>query len=123
MDGPVSESGNGTENITDLAIADEIIVYAAAAIDDAGSGQEVRWLECIRDRCMAGRSGRSWSGGALTATETDFGPGGAITFDTTGVTWNFDDAAPGGGESDFFSVAIHELAHLLGFGTSASFQI
>ncbi len=46
--------------------------------------------------------------------------GGAISFDSDGsTTWSYDHtAAPSGGTTDFFSVAIHELAHALGFGGS-----
>ncbi len=48
--------------------------------------------------------------------------GGAITFDTPN-TWHFDrNTAPGAGQSDFFSVAIHELAHALGFGSSSEWN-
>ena len=60
---------------------------------------------------------------AAPSTQTDFGPwGGAITFDTTGPNWNFALTNPGAGQADFLSVAEHELAHLLGFGTAYSFD-
>lgn len=64
--------------------------------------------------------------GALGAPagRTDFGPwGGSISFDSD-TSWHFgtDTAGLDPGESDFFSVAIHELAHVLGFGTSASWD-
>lgn len=59
----------------------------------------------------------------------DFGMwGGVITFDTktsTGASrnWHFGaDSLPGSGEVDFISVAMHELAHVFGFGTSASLE-
>ncbi len=44
--------------------------------------------------------------------------GGSITFDNDGSTaWSYDHtAAPAGGTADFFSIAIHELAHAVGFG-------
>ncbi len=43
--------------------------------------------------------------------------GGTITFDTSSRNWSFDHtAAPAPSTTDFYSVAIHELAHALGFG-------
>lgn len=53
---------------------------------------------------------------------TDFAPwGGAITFNTD-ADWNFSLAGPVPGKNDFLSVAVHELGHLLGFGTADSFE-
>lgn len=51
--------------------------------------------------------------------------GGSITFDNDGSTnWHYDHtAAPTAGKSDFYSVAIHELAHALGFGVSEEWQL
>jgi hypothetical protein len=62
--------------------------------------------------------------GALSATETDFGPwGGSISFNSTS-RWYFDPDArtdePLTGY-DLYSVAVHELAHVLGFGSAKSF--
>jgi hypothetical protein len=59
-------------------------------------------------------------------TATDFAPwGGSISFDT-GASWYFDTdpstVEPFPGSNDFFSVALHELAHLLGFATSDSWD-
>jgi len=52
---------------------------------------------------------------------TDVAPwGGAISFDTS-TNWNFTMAAPTIGQYDLYSVAVHELGHVLGFGTSDSF--
>jgi hypothetical protein len=43
--------------------------------------------------------------------------GGTITFDSVGTNWNFNHGtAPAAGAQDFYSVALHELAHALGFG-------
>jgi hypothetical protein len=60
--------------------------------------------------------------GAQIASPTDFGPwGGSIAFDNTPQTqWNFSLAGPASGKNDFFTVALHEMAHVLGFGTSRS---
>ncbi|MCA9186787.1 MAG: hypothetical protein R3E01_21215 [Pirellulaceae bacterium] len=55
---------------------------------------------------------------------TDFGPwGGSVTFNTT-TNWYFGTAESGltGSQSDFYSVAIHEVTHLLGFGTADSWD-
>ncbi|MEA3186315.1 MAG: hypothetical protein QOD99_145, partial [Chthoniobacter sp.] len=64
--------------------------------------------------------------GALAATKTDFGPwGGALTFSLSSP-WYFDpdpattELFPN--KDDFFSVAVHELAHVFGFGTAPSWQ-
>lgn len=48
--------------------------------------------------------------------------GGSITF-STNTNWNFSTASgPSTSQYDFYSVAVHELGHLLGFGTSDSFD-
>ena len=68
--------------------------------------------------------------GALDATPTDFGLwGGSIAFDTidddTGLArnWNSDpENGPGNTQDDLLSVAIHELAHALGFGIVESWM-
>lgn len=62
--------------------------------------------------------------GALDTNPTDFAPwGGSITFDTA-TDWHFGDASTSipPGETDFLSVAIHELGHLFGVGTADSWD-
>lgn len=57
--------------------------------------------------------------------------GGSLTFDNDnlassardGYTWNFDHTVdPLPDEADFYSFALHEIAHVLGFGTADSFR-
>lgn len=54
---------------------------------------------------------------------TDFGRwGGSITFGND-INWNFDvENGPAPEQSDFLSTAIHELGHVLGFGTASSWR-
>lgn len=53
---------------------------------------------------------------------TDFEPwAGGITFDSSAL-WNFDLHGPTLGQNDFLSVAVHEIGHVLGIGTSGAFD-
>jgi hypothetical protein len=61
-------------------------------------------------------------------SDVDFAPwGGFIEFDTTSSSgaarpWHYDlESPPPSDAFDFYTVAVHELAHLLGFGTSTAF--
>ena len=48
--------------------------------------------------------------------------GGAVAFDTPN-DWHFDHTTnPSGSDSDFYSIAIHELAHALGLGSSSEWN-
>jgi len=73
------------------------------------------WLNTVQARGQAG---------ALVPQPTDFGPwGGSIAFNADPAGgWYFGLAARGigPGRNDFYSVATHELAHVLGFGTADS---
>lgn len=80
------------------------------------AGGNQAWFNTIEARGQAG---------ALAVTPTDFATwGGAITFNL-GATWYFD-SDPTTMESfagvDFYSVAVHELGHLLGIGTADSWN-
>jgi hypothetical protein len=60
--------------------------------------------------------------GAADNPPSDFARwGGIISFDKT-VAWNFNLNGPVAGQNDFLTVATHELAHVLGFGTSDSWK-
>jgi hypothetical protein len=87
--------------------------YGASGLDE--------WFDEIDGRGQAG---------ALATPKTDFSPwGGSITFDsgtpTGGVpNWHFGATTTGllPSKSDFYSVAVHEMAHLLGFGSADSWD-
>lgn len=107
--------------------ANKIVVFAGAH-DLDGS---------IAEGGPGGYSGRGSAGfldnarsrgqqGALLALETDFGPwGGAVSFNSNS-NWYFDSDVktdePFPGQLDFYSVAMHELAHVLGFSSAESFD-
>lgn len=118
------DPGTGDEvSEVDLVVpADTLYVFAGArdlAPFEVGQGGfggyeangDQNWLERVKGRGQ---------GGALLPAETDFGPwGGAIAFDVD-TTWHFGGSTSGldSNEVDFFSVAVHELGHLLGINIS-----
>lgn len=115
-----------TASLTDLVVpADTLIVFVGGrnlggtttgrsgpgGWSASGSGA---WLERVRGRGQAG---------AVTVPRTDFAPwGGQITFDLDPArTWHFQtDGRPLGTDTDFVSIALHEMGHLLGFGVCES---
>lgn len=128
-----ADPGNSSANIkaNNLTIAaNTILVYVGGATSMPGGelglggfggfqdfGFSQTWFNTVQAR---GQSG------ALAGTPTDFGPwGGSISFSST-ATWYFDNDpftndVPGG-QNDFYSVALHELGHVLGVGTADSWQ-
>jgi hypothetical protein len=47
--------------------------------------------------------------------------GGVVSFDNSARTWHFDKTTqPTAGQTDFYSVALHELLHSLGFGETST---
>jgi hypothetical protein len=124
---PFDPGGGSDLAISNLNVpANTIIVYAGGyqlggstlgiggpgGYDASGFTQD--WFDTVAAR---GQSG------ALSTPATDYGRwGGSITFNTT-TNWNFAlGTGPTSSQSDFLSVATHELAHLLGFGTADSFS-
>ena len=80
---------------------------------------------------IGGPSGYSLEGDVYSARISDdfrgLGPpsdyepwAGVLTFDSE-VTWNFGLDEPSSDESDLLTVALHEIAHVLGVGTASTF--
>lgn len=114
-----------TVSFDNLAVAaNEIVVYVGAReleTNQLGLGGpggfsargSSEWLNAVGGRGQAG---------ALATPKTDFGPwGGSLSFDAD-TDWHFglDQAGLQARQHDFITVAAHELTHLLGFGTAAS---
>lgn len=96
----------GSRNISSLAVG------GPGGYSSSGSDA---WNDLVVERGQAGM---------LNTPETDFGLwGGAMTFDDD-ANWYFGMSADGQGSSqyDFFSVALHELGHVLGIGTAGSWD-
>jgi hypothetical protein len=118
-----------SDSINNLTVpADTIIVYVGGrplpGAGEAGDGStggfqatgDQAWLNTVAARGKAG---------ALASTPTAFGPwGGSIAFDNASTNWFFGLTTSGltSNQTDFFTVAEHELGHVLGLGTSASWQ-
>lgn len=119
-----------SEAITDLSIASGTIVIYAGGRDLGGStlangergGFTSSGSQSFVDTVEArGQAGAITSGPNVASPVDDFGPwGGAVAFDSTGTTWDFvaGSATYSGSDFDFYTVALHELAHVLGFGTT-----
>ena len=115
------------QSFTDLMVpADTIIIYAGGrdltepTVGQGGPGGFSSSGTSEFNNTVAGRG----QAGALLATETDFSLwGGAVTFDTA-TDWHFGLTTNGldSNETDFLSVAEHEIGHLLGIGTASSWQ-
>ncbi|SEK55786.1 matrixin family metalloprotease [Nitrosovibrio tenuis] len=120
------DNGNNITIPNFSVAADQIVVFVGAhnlgnTLAEGGSGGfssggSGSFLDNAASRGQAG---------ALLPVQTDFGPwGGAISFNSTS-NWYFDPDTRTdesfANQYDFYSVATHELGHVLGFGTSQSF--
>jgi len=93
-----------------------LVVYAGAfAVGGSEAG-----LGGYGGYSAQGSSG--WFDAIQRRGHTGFAPwGGSVAFDPT-VNWNFDANAPAAGKLDFYTVAVHELGHVFGFGTAPEFH-
>ncbi len=123
---PRHPATGSTINIPNLVVpANTIIVYVGArdlgvsTVGVAGPGgwsgssANAGWFPLLRGRGSAGAAIET------AALRTDFAPwGGSIAFDIDS-TWNFSQSQNSSG-TDFISIALHEMGHVLGIGTSDS---
>ena len=116
-----------TQSVVNRTIATNVIVVYAGAQDlpgdTLGFGGPGGFSPSGSSAFLDAVSLRGQTGAAANPP-TDFGPwGGSITFDSL-EPWYFDQDVTTveafGTSPDFYSVAVHELAHLLGFGTAES---
>jgi len=118
------DPGTGdTVSETDLVVpSDTLYVFAGGReldLGDVGRGG-YGGFSASGDPDWLGRVNARGQTAALLPGPTDFGPwGGSVTFDTL-ANWHFGSTSTGldPGEIDFYSVAIHELGHLLGIAGS-----
>lgn len=124
------DPSNGSQfDVEDLIVGENLIrVYVGArnlggSLGSGGPGFASsvsgvqQWVDTVLGRGQAGALGAD-------NAQTDFSPfGGSIAFDES-ANWHFglDTVGLDSGEFDFFSTAIHELAHVIGFGTAPSFN-
>lgn len=111
-------------NLTDMTIGQNVVVVFVGArqlgTSTLGIGGPGGFSASGTQSFLNTVAARGQSG-ALQQTATDFGPwGGALTFDVD-ANWYFGTGSMSG-KSDFFSVVLHELGHLLGIGTAESWD-
>ena len=148
----IDNPSSGTEiSLGNISIAaNTVVIYAggqslggdtlgeggAGAFDASSRGAGATgelWFDNLFRRGELGTTVNSTGTRPWESTAPDeFAPwGGSITFDSDNMSdvlgsynWHFDHTSlPSAGEVDFFSVAVHELGHALGFGGADSWQI
>lgn len=122
----LNPSTGSQDSRTNLTIAaNEILIYVGArnlGAGELGRGEKGGFSVTSASQAFVDTVKARGQTGALSSNATDFGPwGGSIAF-ALGANWHFGLSTNGldNTESDFASVAGHELMHALGFGLSNS---
>lgn len=115
--------GNGgTASVSNLSVpADTLILFAggmqlSGSIAEGGPGGfnasgNASWLNLLSTRGEAGAGGSA-------ASQSDVGFWGGTIMFSTSASWHTGSGVPAGGSHDLYSIALHELSHFLGVGTS-----
>jgi len=128
-----SASTLAVESIENFSIAADTVLIMAGAVNLDPFGTSTLAVAGPGFQSVSGSSGyvnavvsRGQGASGVVAdiqgpTANDFALwGGFISFDV-GHDWHFGvDSLPSGGQADFLSVALHELGHVFGIGTAAS---
>lgn len=127
---PPSSSPNLFNTVSsDYSVAtNEVVVFVGSynmGSDTLGTGGPGGFYATGTQSFVDNASGRGQAG-ALATVATDFGPwGGTLSFNNnSAANFYFDPDLTSDNDIsgyDFYSVAVHELAHLLGFGTTSSY--
>jgi hypothetical protein len=116
--------GTGTQTVlNNLAIeANKMVVYAGGRTLESAAGVGGPGGFGISSSCFPPGCQVNWRSIVNTRGSSGVGPwGGSIAFDTP-TTWFFDSSLATATDiprasTDFYSVALHELGHLIGIGT------
>lgn len=119
-------TGANLDTVTDLRLEkDEVIIYAfgtpfsdgsagRAALLNFGAVGDQPFLDAVQGRGKAGATGEYLQQREVALRTA------AVVFDTN-TTWNFDNRSNGPGQ-EFYAIAIHEMMHVLGMGTTGAFD-